>query len=133
VTTTRSADPSTRSSVLLIEDDAETREAMAALLSGAGLSVIASDEGRKALELAGVTRPSLVLLDLVTSGMNGWEFLERSVEEPALTGVPVVVVTGSTHETPATASAVLRKPVDPRELLGTIRALLRRAGTTSRA
>jgi DNA-binding response OmpR family regulator len=113
--------------VLLIEDDAATREAMTALLSGAGLRVISSDEGRKALELAATTRPALVLLDLVTDGMSGWEFLERRRDEPALAGVPVVVVTGSTRDLPKLASVILRKPVNPQELLATVRALLGRA------
>lgn len=116
--------------MLLIEDDAETREAMAALLAGAGLRVIASDEGRKALELAGATRPALVLLDLVTAGMNGWEFLERRGEEPALTGVPIVVVTGSSRDAPPNAAAVFRKPVDPSALLETVRTLLGRSPDT---
>ena len=113
-------------SVLLIEDDAQTRDAMSELLSGAGLRVIASDEGRKALELAGVTRPALVVLDLAMHGMNGWEFLERRGEVPALAGVPVLVVTASDGELPR-GTSVLRKPVDPRVLLETIRALLRGA------
>jgi DNA-binding response OmpR family regulator len=113
--------------VLLIEDDAATRDAMTALLSGAGLRVIASDEGRKALELAAMTRPALVLLDLVTEGMSGWEFLERRRDEPALDGVPVVIVTGSTDDLPRSATAILRKPVNPNELLATVRALLRNA------
>ncbi len=111
-------------SVLLIEDDAHTRDAMSELLSGAGLRVIASDEGRKALELAGFTRPALVVLDLAMHGMDGWEFLERRGEVPALAGVPVLVVTASAGEPPR-GMAVLRKPVDPGELLATIRRLLR--------
>jgi DNA-binding response OmpR family regulator len=119
--------------VLLIEDDPETREAMRELLSAAGLRVIASDEGRKALELAGATRPALVLLDLVTGGMSGWEFLERRAGEPALSDVPVVVVTGSTETVPENAAAVLRKPVDPRELLATVRALLRTMAAGARS
>jgi CheY-like chemotaxis protein len=113
--------------VLLIEDDADTRESMRALLVGAGHRVIASDEGRKALELAAATRPALVVLDLVTEGMNGWEFLERRADEPALLGVPVIVVTGSTGRTPVSAAAVFRKPVDARALLDKIGALLRAA------
>ena len=113
-------------SVLLIEDDAQTRDAMSELLSGAGLRVIASDEGRKALELAGATRPALVVLDLAMHGMNGWEFLERRGEVPALAGVPVLVVTASDGELPR-GTSVLRKPVDPRVLLETFRALLRGA------
>jgi DNA-binding response OmpR family regulator len=111
----------------LIEDDAQTRDAMSELLSGAGLRVIASDEGRKALELASVTRPALVVLDLAMHGMNGWEFLERRGEVPALAGVPVLVVTASDDELPK-GTSVLRKPVDPGVLLETIRALLRAPG-----
>ncbi len=110
-------------SVLLIEDDAHTRDALSELLSGAGLRVIASDEGQKALELAGFTRPALVVLDLATHGMNGWEFLERRGEVPALAGVPVLVVTASGDEPPGGAP-VLRKPVDPAELLAAVRSLL---------
>lgn len=110
--------------VLLIEDDTATRTAMSALLAGAGYRVIASDEGRKALELAGATRPAVVLLDLATTGgMDGWEFLERRRDEPALDDVPVVVVTG-TSETPGSAAAVFQKPVDPAELLRTVASLV---------
>lgn len=112
--------------VLLIEDDPVTRESMRALLAGAGLRVIAADEGRKALELAGATRPALVVLDLVTEGMDGWEFLERKADEPALSGIPIIVVTGSAAAPPRHATAVFRKPVDPGQLLGAIRELLRR-------
>jgi DNA-binding response OmpR family regulator len=110
-------------SVLLIEDDAHTRDAMFELLSAAGLRVIASDEGRKALELAGFTRPALVVLDLAMHGMNGWEFLERRGEVPALAGVPVLVVTASEGDPPS-GTSVLRKPVDPGVLIATIRTLL---------
>ncbi len=111
-------------SVLLIEDDAPTRDAMSELLAGEGLRVIASDEGRKALELAGFTRPALVVLDLAMHGMNGWEFLERRAEVPALQGVPVLVVTAAAGEPPR-GTSLLRKPVEPGELLATIRRLLR--------
>ncbi len=110
--------------MLLIEDDAHTRDAMSELLSGEGLRVIASDEGRKALELAGFTRPALVVLDLAMHGMDGWEFLSRRGEVPALKDVPVLVVTASTGEPPR-GTSVLRKPVEPGELLATIRRLLR--------
>jgi CheY-like chemotaxis protein len=114
----------TARSVLLIEDDAHTRDAMSQLLTGEGLRVIASDEGRKALELAGFTRPAIVVLDLTMQGMDGWEFLARRDEVPALQGVPVLVVTASADETPR-GTSVLRKPVEPGELLATIRRLLR--------
>lgn len=113
--------------VLLIEDDPDTRSAMTQLLSGAGFRVFASDEGRKALELADAAQPAVVLLDLVTCGMSGWEFFERSRAVPALARIPVVVVTGSPGAPPREAAAVFRKPVDPRELVTTLRRLASRA------
>jgi CheY-like chemotaxis protein len=118
---------------MIIEDDADTRDAMSQLLTGAGYRVIASDEGRKALELAEATRPSVVVLDLVTSGMNGWEFLEHKGEIAALSGVPIVVVTGSASAPPRSATAVLRKPVEAGKLLATIRGLLVRPDASPRA
>jgi DNA-binding response OmpR family regulator len=63
--------------------------------------------------------------------MSGWEFLERRREVPALSGVPVVVVTGSSTDLPRSAAAILRKPVDPAELLATVRALLRVAAAAA--
>jgi CheY-like chemotaxis protein len=111
--------------VLLIEDDGDTRELMTEFLGQAGYRVIASDEGRKAIELAGVTHPSLVLLDLRTGGMNGWQFLDRRRDEPALAHVPVVVVTGQPRAVPPGVAAVLTKPVSSDELLRTIQRVTR--------
>lgn len=111
--------------VLLIEDDGDTRALMTEFLGQAGYRVIASDEGRKALELAGATRPCLVLLDLRTGGMNGYQFLDRRRDEPALERVPVVVVTGAPRAVPPGVDAVFTKPVSPDELLRTIERLTR--------
>lgn len=112
--------------VLLVEDDADTRAAMTRLLGGAGFRVFSSDEGRKALELAETMRPAVVLLDLATQGMTGWEFLERRHTVPSLVDVPVVIVTGSPGVPPRAAAAVFTKPVDPEALLRTIRRLVSR-------
>jgi CheY-like chemotaxis protein len=119
--------------VLLIEDDGDTRALMTEFLGQAGYRVIASDEGRKALELAGVTRPCLVLLDLRTSGMNGWQFLDRRRDEPALANIPVVVVTGQPRAVPPGVAAVLTKPVSPDDLLRTIQRLTRPTARTVRS
>lgn len=111
--------------VLLIEDDGDTRELMTELLAQAGYRVIASDEGRKALELANVTRPCLVLLDLRTGGMNGWQFLDRRRDEPALANVPVVIVSAQPRAIPPGVAAVLTKPVSSEDLLRTIQRFTR--------
>jgi CheY-like chemotaxis protein len=109
--------------VLVIEDDADERTALVQLLSGAGFGVVSSDEGRKALELATAVRPQIVILDLVTEGMNGWEFLERRRDVPALRDIPVVVISGRRRE-PLDVDLFLSKPVAPEELLRAVRTLL---------
>jgi CheY-like chemotaxis protein len=109
--------------ILLIEDDTDAREAIVEALGREGLSVLAADEGRKALELAEVAKPSLILLDLMTQGMTGWEVLEQRRRSPALARIPVVVMPGSS-EPVAGAEVVLRKPFSVDALLEVVRRLL---------
>jgi CheY-like chemotaxis protein len=113
--------------VLIIEDDPDFREALVAELGREGLSVLAADEGRKALELAEIAKPSLILLDLMTAGMTGWQVLEQRRQSPALARIPVIVMTGSREPVPG-AEVVLRKPFSVEELLGVVRRLLAPGG-----
>jgi CheY-like chemotaxis protein len=107
--------------VLLVEDDMDTRQALIDLLRGAGFPVLASDEGRKALELAAAVMPSAVVLDLVMSGMDGWEFLDRRKSVPQLARTPVIVITGTAGAKVDSAAAVLAKPLELDVLLSTLR------------
>ena len=108
--------------VLVVEDDADTRELLTDALREDGFDVIASDEGRKAIELATVLRPSVVLLDMAMAGMDGRTFLERRRSVPTLARTPVVVISGS-DVTGVAADAILRKPLELREVLATVRRL----------
>lgn len=108
--------------ILIVEDDADTRELLTDALREDGFDVIASDEGRKAIELATVLRPSLVLLDLTMAGMDGRTFLDRRRAVPALAKTPVVVITGS-DITGIPADAILRKPLELREVIATVKRL----------
>jgi CheY-like chemotaxis protein len=101
--------------VLVVEDDPEQQDLIVEVLRGAGFRIIASDEGRKALELATVVRPCAVVLDLSMPGMDGREFLRRRRGVPELADTPVIVITGGSVEG-VEADAVLHKPFDPREL-----------------
>ena len=109
--------------VLVVEDEGETRDALVEVLRAAGFQVLASDEGRKALELAEAFSPAAIVLDLFMEGMDGWEFLARRRGSPALQRTPVVVLTGSSAA--VEGAIVLRKPVDPRELVGALRRVTR--------
>ena len=109
--------------VLIVEDERDTRDLLVQIVREAGFSVLASDEGRKALELAAAIHPCAIVLDLVMRGMDGWQFLDERKRFPALAATPVVVITGTSHPE-IDAAAVLTKPFVSSELISTLRRIL---------
>jgi CheY-like chemotaxis protein len=111
---------------LIVEDHADTREALALLLEVGGLTVATAADGRQALDyLRAHPPPCLVLLDLMMPGMDGWEFLAQKRQDPALAAIPVVVFTAASDLGQASAralgaEAVVHKPADPKDLLATV-------------
>ncbi len=106
--------------ILLVEDDADAREAVAEVLIDEGLEVLAVDEGRKALELMEAWRPALVLLDLHMVGMDGRQFRDRQRRRGGrLARIPVVIMTGDPASAPE-GELVLAKPFTMEELLATV-------------
>jgi CheY-like chemotaxis protein len=107
--------------VLLVDDDRECRDLLAEFLSLKGHSVQCAANGSDALQwpAQSQTRPGLILLDLMMPVLDGWGFLARRAGEPALAGVPVVILSGidvRRKAKEAGAVAVLRKPVEPQNL-----------------
>jgi CheY-like chemotaxis protein len=117
---------STHCRVLLVEDDPATRTSLALILRLAGFAVDAAGDGADALErLRHGAPPCLIFLDLTMPVMDGWEFLRRRGDSPALAGVPVVVVSALADlrrdELRALGvSGVLTKPADPADLLAEV-------------
>jgi serine/threonine protein kinase len=117
--------------VLLVEDDPVTREAMIISLETQGLTATWAANGREALvKLRAGERPDLILLDLMMPVMDGWEFLCKHQADPALSGVPIVIVSAADRNVARAAvqGAVdyLRKPVDPNELAAKVKQHLTR-------
>jgi CheY-like chemotaxis protein len=113
-------------SILLVEDDPSTREALQLFLQGAGHQVLCAADGRQALDqLRRDPAPDLIFLDMVMPGMSGEEFRRRQLQDPALAPIPVVVVSGFTEVAEKIDSlgevGYLQKPVEPEELRAVIR------------
>ncbi len=110
--------------VLVIEDDADVREALRPLLETAGHQVTESVDGAEAMaRLRGGLRPSMILLDLMMPNMDGWQFMDAIRGIPALRDVPIVVVSAygsAAGVRGAGAADYVRKPVEPDQLLETI-------------
>lgn len=88
--------PRTRS-ILVVEDDGETRHALGELLTALfpECRVLMTESGEAALELVSRTSPSVVLLDLHLRGIHGFEFARR-VRQLGPGAVPIVALTGDT-------------------------------------
>ncbi|MGE4014468.1 MAG: response regulator, partial [Alphaproteobacteria bacterium] len=81
--------------VLVVDDDALTRERVARMLAADGYTIDEAENGAVALELARSQAPDIVLLDLLMPVMDGFEFLEAFRALPGGRNATVIVVTAA--------------------------------------
>ena len=79
--------------VLVVDDDEATRQVVRRTLAKQGWTVAEAENGRVALEQVARHKPSLILLDLMMPGMDGFAFLAELRKNEAWQSVPVVVLT----------------------------------------
>lgn len=111
--------------LLVVDDDAGSREALSALLATGGFDVATATDGRDALQqLGNGAAPCVILLDINMPGMDGRAFRRVQAGDSEMADVPVIALTGDPHiEEKARELRVrdyLMKPVDPDKLLGLI-------------
>ena len=58
--------------LLIIDDDSSDRKFMFSILEADGFDIVASESGEEGLELARRLKPSLIILDLILSDIDGW-------------------------------------------------------------
>jgi CheY-like chemotaxis protein len=117
--------------ILIVEDDAATREMLATLLAMEGFHAVAAEDGLEALHLLRTVRhrapevPCLVLLDLKMPRLGGSEFRRAQLGDPTVASVPVAVMSGAT-DLEARAQALgavasVSKPIDCDLLMDVVR------------
>jgi CheY-like chemotaxis protein len=84
--------------VLVVDDNRDAAQTLAMLLKIHGHDVQAVHDGRTAFEAALVFRPHLILLDLGLPGMNGFEVATKVRQDPELSQVVLVAMTGYGQE-----------------------------------
>jgi CheY-like chemotaxis protein len=115
--------------ILAIDDDADFREGLTDVLDEFGYRVRTAANGREALEaLRTEPAPDVILLDLRMPEMDGRTFRREQARDEKLSGIPLVVVSGSLEVDEEAeslgASAVLPKPFGVDELLKSIETVI---------
>ncbi len=116
--------------ILVVDDDADTRGLVRRLLERAGYVVREAEDGLAGLRELFAAPPDLVLLDVMMPGLDGWTTLERIRE---VSDVPVVMLTARdtelerVHGLSHGADDYISKPFGRQELVARVQALLRRA------
>jgi CheY-like chemotaxis protein len=123
--------PTANGPLLIVEDDADIREALQGYLELQGYTVRAASNGKEALEYLGTPpRPALILLDMALPVMDGHRVLTARKASSALAGVPVIILSAgmaamnprdrAVYASNYDVAAFLKKPVEPRQLLEVI-------------
>lgn len=123
----RRLDPAS-TTILIVDDMSENLEVLDGLLRTAGYRVKAAKNGAAALRLASDRdAPSLILLDVMMPGMDGYMVLERLQNDSATCDIPVIFVTALTEASDEEAGLAMgaadyiSKPIKPAVLLARVR------------
>lgn len=120
---------SSKTRVLVVDDDININELIKIYLEKEGFEVIPAYNGLKALDLFKEHAPNLVILDIMLPGADGWQVC-REIRK--ISSIPVIMLTarGETFDKvlglELGADDYMVKPFDPKELVARIKAVLRR-------
>lgn len=120
--------------ILCVDDDPLIIQLIGDILRFRGYTVLSAKDGPTGLETAAQQRPSLVLLDIMMPGMDGFEVCRRLKADPDLKTIPVIILTAMNDATvsarafEAGAQLVLQKPAPTATVLRTIEAALAMVG-----
>ena len=117
--------------ILNVDDNEANRYAVSRMLRRAGFAIVEASNGAEALR-AVAGRPDLVILDVDMPDLDGFEVCRRIKADPATASIPVLHLSASyilsedkTRGLEEGADGYLIRPVEPPELIATVRALLR--------
>ncbi|MCJ2090097.1 response regulator [Methylobacterium sp. E-005] len=125
-------DPTGRSLILVVDDEASQRDLMTRFLTRQGFAVRTAADGRSGLELARQLGPAAILLDVMMPEIDGWAVLTRLKDDVVTRDIPVVMVSfvsDAALSSSLGAVGSVPKPVDWVRLKG----ILDRIGAIERA
>lgn len=129
---------STSQSILIAEDDDDTRRVYSHMLRHCGFEVFEAATGGEAVERALRDRPDLILMDMNLPVLDGWEAARRIKSDPSAASAPLVAFSAlidsiaDLREDGALFDGFIAKPVSPSELVRRIEAYFELLGSRTR-
>ena len=117
--------------IVVVDDDKVTLTMLQMVLFKHGFQVLAAEDGQKGLELAQKERPDVLITDMLIPKIDGLNLCKKIKEMPELKNTKVIVITAVYKGIPFRheaqefgADGFIEKPVDTKELISKIEALL---------
>ena len=118
--------------VLVIDDEAPIRLLCRVNLEAEQIDVLEAEDGPEGLRLAKSERPDVILLDVMMPGLDGWEVLQRLLEDDQTREIPIVFLTARAELRDRARGLELggvdyvTKPFNPTELAPLVQGLIER-------
>ena len=116
--------------VLVVDDSATERHIIGEVLTKKGFEVSFAEDGEKGVAQSKVSKPDLIIMDVVMPGMNGFQATRALTKDPETQHIPIIIVTTKDQETDRVwglrqgAKDYVTKPVDANDLLAKVKAVL---------
>lgn len=128
-----------RPKILLVDDDADFVESTKTVLESKPYEIVVANDGDEGLRKAREENPDLILLDIIMPVKDGFTVAEQLKKDPALSKIPILMLTSFTQKGAETGLARSRglsletedyidKPVTPEELLAIVEKHLKKVG-----
>ena len=124
-----------KKTILLVDDEINLLSLLSDVLENEGFQIFTARNGRSALQIARQKRPNLIVLDLMMSNIDGYEFLRLHRQEY---DTPVIILSAKIEEIDKLlglklgADDYVTKPFSPKELAARVQAVLRRTNSDSK-
>ena len=109
--------------ILVVDDDADDRQTLLDILKPKGYKLLTAADGESAIELATKEQPTLIFLDVILPGKNGFKVCRQLKKAPETEGIKIVLVTSKSQESDRFwglkqgADDYVTKPIDASEVV----------------